>query len=887
MTKESRFWEALQDVFIGTPVEGESGYINLMHIKSRYYERDIFPTLKQDIDGALEPFPEFRDELFDKLYSFFHRYFSESGSIYFRYTPLHQEVYTRAYGETGEPTLRPLVTYDQDYEHVYTNEQDVILFWKTQMLYYVKTERLFRSMDVEVEGFRFHFDVSELQHKMANERRELVFEFAERRGDGTLVFTVTYSTYGRKTKLYDIRKALRNTEGKVPNQDILEHVFAIFARQSEVDYFINKDARAFLKEQFDLWMYQYIFSEEASWTSIRIQQLQVLKDIAYKLIDFIAQFEDELVRVWNKPKFVRDSHYIITLDRMAYPEENGDLANRCPSGRRGLLERILHHPHMVDQVAEWQTLGMVGSDFKPSDIWQEDLAGEQLDETYRYLSLDTRLFPDLELEILSLFDHLDEALDGWLVNSENYQALTTLQKKFAGQIKHIYIDPPYNSPSSEIIYENQYKDSSWLSLMSNRLELAKTFLEAEGVLTVAIDDIEVSSLSLLLKDSFREHDLTPVVVVHNPRGNITNNFSQTHEYALFLTPAGKSAIERTERKNKALRRMRRWGQYSEREARPTMFYPIYVKDNEIVHIGTVPDDDYHPESKNILLENGEVEVWPIDAKGVERRWNFSLNSIEENLDRIVVVSEGDDVDLYVSAELTVPKTVWSESKFDAGVFGSNLLNQMLTSDFTFPKSIHTVQESLSIVTRSRPDAVILDFFAGSGTTAHAVMNLNRETGGRRKYIVVEMADYFEDVILPRVKKVAFSDSWKDGQAQPGGQGVSHFAKYYRLEQYEETLRKAHYENAPLFESPYKTPYNQYVFLRDLKLMYATEVETEDDVVHVDLARLYDDIDLAETLSCVTGKAIRRITRDYVEFEDGTRADLQAPDWQLVKPLIWW
>ena len=143
---EEKFYRALKDVFIGAQVEGASGYINLMRIKSRYFEEGVFPYLRQTIDDELADFPTFREELFDKLYSFFHRYFSESGSIYFRYTPLHQKVY----------------------EQVYSDERDVMLFWKTHMLYYVKSDRLFHSMQVEVAGRTFCFDVSGLQHKQAN-----------------------------------------------------------------------------------------------------------------------------------------------------------------------------------------------------------------------------------------------------------------------------------------------------------------------------------------------------------------------------------------------------------------------------------------------------------------------------------------------------------------------------------------------------------------------------------------------------------------------------------------------------------------------------------------------------------------------------------------------
>jgi len=205
-----------------------------------------------------------------------------------------------------------------------------------------------------------------------------------------------------------------------------------------------------------------------------------------------------------------------------------------------------------------------------------------------------------------------------------------------------------------------------------------------------------------------------------------------------------------------------------------------------------------------------------------------------------------------------------------------------------PKPPKLVQKMANAFLNGKLDhnALVFDFFAGSGTTAHAVINLNRQDGGRRKYILVEMADYFDTVLLPRIKKVVFSDKWKAGKAQEG-QGISHFCKYYHLEQYEDTLRRARYDDADVFNDPNKDPYHQYVFLRDLKMLEALEANTEENTVKVDLSRLYDGIDIAETLSNLTGKWIKRITADSVEFEDGEKVDTTNLDWRRIKPLIWW
>src|SRR3972149_596067 len=296
MTYEEQFLNALKSIFIGAKVEGESGYINLMKIKASYFEKGFFPQLMKDIDAACKPFEKgFREELFDKLHDFFQHYFSESGSIYFRNTAQHHNIY----------------------EKVYTDDRDVMMFWKTHMLYYVKTDRLFNSMDMEVDGEKFLFDVSGMELKRSNEKRELTYSFKSFK-DGKITLAVSYSEKGRKTKVDEIVKSVK-AKGMTDasGEESRKKSFRLRAMLSEVDCFINKNARAFLQEQFDLWMYQYVFKGESAFNETRLQQLQAIKQIAYKIIDVIAQFEDELVHVWNKPKFVLNSNYIITLVKIA------------------------------------------------------------------------------------------------------------------------------------------------------------------------------------------------------------------------------------------------------------------------------------------------------------------------------------------------------------------------------------------------------------------------------------------------------------------------------------------------------------------------------------------------------------------------------------------
>ena len=337
-SKEKRFLSELESMFTGAKVDGDSGFVNLMRMKHAYFQ-SISSTLMQAIDERAAPQTAFREELFDKLYTFFHRYFCESGSIYFRHLP----------------------AFSKTYERVYVDGQDVALSWKTQILYYVKSDVLVRSMPVELneEGKpkstkRFYFDASEVEHKKNNERREFIYAFdgVKHESAGRVVhLKVSFSQKGRATKSSDILKQVRK-DGVALSEDELQKAIRVFRRQTEADFFINKDARAFLREQFDLWVYQYIFQEETIFEEKRIKQIQAIKDTAYDIIDFIAQFEDELRRVWEKPKFVRGVNYVVTLDKLT----------------DATLKKITKHNGAKSQIEEWHELGMVGDKFSMQDI---------------------------------------------------------------------------------------------------------------------------------------------------------------------------------------------------------------------------------------------------------------------------------------------------------------------------------------------------------------------------------------------------------------------------------------------------------------------------------------------------------------------------------------
>ncbi|MBG0786137.1 MAG: site-specific DNA-methyltransferase [Anaerolineaceae bacterium] len=874
---EDQFFTALRDIFVGAEIEGESGFINLMRIKSRYYTEGVFPHLKKDIDAALEPFPQFREELFDKLFTFFERYFSESGSIYFRYTPLHQNIY----------------------EKVYTDDRDVVLFWKTHMLYYVKTDRIFNSLKVEVDSVNFYFDASQIEHKRANEKRDVVFTFREVAPDGALIFDTAYSERGRITKIDDILKDLRKADITL-SDETLGKAFRVFEKQSEVDFFINKNARAFLEEQFDLWMYQYLFKDQADiWSAERLAQLQTLKGIAYKVIAFISQFEDELVKIWNKPKFVRNSHYIITLDHFLQP------------GREDLLKKLFQHPGMEQQIKEWVEFGILEKYYEPRALLEKlDLHHQSNNFQFLesiFLPIDTSFFSDIEPFIIKTFNNLDENIDGWVIHSENFQALNTFTRKYKGEVDAVYIDPPYNSDLSEIIYANNYKDSSWLSILDDRLLLTQSIMVNDSKIGIAIDDFEFPNLAKLVENYFRV--LGKIVVRSNPAGRSSSKgFSLNHEYIVFASKSLDSTMGYLDRSKRQIER------YSEKDSKgrfewvnfrkhgglraesPQMFYPIYISNNKEVRIPKMTWNDSLKawETADEAREN-EIIILPIDTNGQERRWKWSLTRFTDEIDEVKVDTDQDGkLAIYIRSRMpdygVVPGTWWDKKEYSATDWGAKILKELFGKHgtFSYPKAPKLVEDCLKVM-NVHDNSLVLDFYAGSGTTAHAVMNLNREDGGSRKYILVEMGEHFHDVILPRIKKVAFNSKWKDGKPlfEEGESGISQFVKYYDLEQYEETLQKTHYEDADLFNDPDQDPYHSYVFLRDRKLLDAVELDQENDKVIFHPERLYPDIDLAETLSHLRGKWIKRITEDFVEFEDGEQMSLKEPDWETLKPMVWW
>ena len=365
-----------------------------------------------------------------------------------------------------------------------------------------------------------------------------------------------------------------------------------------------------------------------------------------------------------------------------------------------------------------------------------------------------------------------------------------------------YVDPPYNTGARDWKYNNHYVDaadswrhSKWLAFMRRRLLIARRLLKPDGVLIVTIDEHEGHHLGMLLEDIFRDYLQHMVTIVINPKGTGKLNFSRVDEYALFCVPdlgasviagepttaganednpdtapetdddqeepaeaepddeAAEFPFPRTERDLWELRHARRrGGESSYRQQRWRQFYPIWIDPGrrKVIRTGeSLP----LPEEPNFEPRDGLVPLWPIDAEGHHRCWRLIPASMQGLIDegRVVLGRYNPDrntwtVNLWVrKAQERRPRTVWWETKHDAGTHGTSLLNKVLgrRDAFPFPKSVYAVRDCLAAVVRDRPDALILDFFAGSGTTLHATALLNAADDGRRQCILVtnnEVAD---------------------------------------------------------------------------------------------------------------------------------------------------
>ena len=595
-----------------------------------------------------------------------------------------------------------------------------------------------------------------------------------------------------------------------PDRTVLDKHLAAYTAKNSFDYFIHKDLGGFLRRELDFYLKSDVLNlddlalGDAARLNRALARMRAVRHVTDKIITFLAQLEDYQKQLWLKKKFVLDTHYCVTLDRV--PE--------------ALYAEIAANDA---QREEWVNLFAIDAgNNKPTDSSPLPLgAGQGEGVPYTnpltveflnanpYLVLDTRHFDrnftDRLLAALSEAGPLDEQMDGLLIHGENFQALNLLQTRYRGQVKCVYIDPPFNTGEEGFAYKDGYRSSSWLSAMSDRIVLSRRLMSLDGQLVAHIDENEGENLHRLMGEIFGSDNYLGLMIWNkrNPKGD-AKGLAIQHESILWAVKdadslssdehdlrrpkrnAGKmldvaqKCVKTSRNLNEAGSKFSDWLKVQNFSGGELAYKFLDDKGRVFRTVSMAwpnknkaPDEYFKP-----LIHPVTGKACPVPKRG----WRNTPRKMKELLDEGLIVFGPD--------ETTQPqrKYLLAENMFEN-----------VASVFDFGGSSDAESESIGVTFETmKPlglakyicnfdgSGTVLDYFAGSGTTGHAVITLNREDEGHRKYILVEVGRHFDTVLLPRMKKVVHSPDWKDGKPV-SRKGITQFFKYIRLESYEDTL----------------------------------------------------------------------------------------------------
>ncbi len=752
------------------------------------------------------------------------------------------------------------------------NGEEVKLYWANSDQYYIKTSEYFRNYTFVLPTSRkkVHFVLKDASTEQNNnraannmERRFALWE-PENEGDhvievtaeGDLNIYFTYELMPKATKQKDLLVAAFEAVTplvpadfeelltvKIPTKDngnrtLLEKHLTDYTTKNSFDYFIHKDLGGFLSRELDFYIKNevlHIDDLDPQHINSQLSVVKAIKQVGQKIIQMLAQLENFQKKLWLKKKFVVQSDYCITLDRVPeklYPEIIANAAQRKEWVRLFAIDEI-----QGDMMTE---------------AYSEPLTIEFLKQN-QFLVLDTAFFDaKFKHQLVKSMENIDEQTNGLLINSENFQALQLLQEKYKKSFNGIYVDPPYNTSASEINYKNNYKHSSWLSLIQDRFEQGRYLLADDGLQCTTIDDVENSKLQLLISSIYGSENIVGIVPIKiNPSGRPTERgFALTHEYGIFSGKSNAATISKVPRSDTQIarynqedaigvfewRNLRREGSNSDRENGERQYYPIYGD----LSTGTirVPKIYWQEETRQWYLcegehiLNNEVEIYPINDDGREKNWRWSEENVRADYSNFIVrIPQGNTKpQVYYkyrpNMDGITPLTMWTDAKFSATEHGTKVIKDLFKeSNFAYPKSIHAVIETLTVMGfKSNKNLGIIDYFAGSGTTGHAIIQMNRDDNGKRTFVLVEVNDYFDNVTKARIEKVVYSNDWRDGKPVSRN-GVSQCFKYIRLEQYEDTLNNLEIKKQ-------QTELQTDEFKESYMLSYMLDTETRDSLLNL-------------------------------------------------------
>lgn len=645
-------------------------------------------------------------------------------------------------------------------------------------------------------------------------------------------------------------------DGNSADYSMLQGQLNNYTKKNSFDYFIHKDLGGFLTRELDY----YIKNELLDWDDLAalkhntarlapmLSKMDVIRTLGEKIIAFLAQLENFQKKLWLKKKFVTDTQYCITVDRLEQHSE--------------LLAEVFENEA---QLADWEKLysldrEQLDTDYEAYAEWPDFLAIPK----YRFLMLDTRHFDDeFKAQLLATIEDLDEQCDGLLVHSENFQALNLLQERYKEQVKCIYIDPPYNTGGDGFAYKDQYQHSSWASALQDRLILGRELLSnADGSCFVSIDDGEQALLRQVLAQVFGDDNFVSNVIWQKKYAPANDATWMSDDHDFLLTYAKNKTVWRPGRLERDAKQDRAYknpdndprgnwkaGDYKcnkTADERPNLYYPIT-----------------NPTTGKEIWPNRN-RVWAYSQEGHLK--NEKENKVWWGLDG---TNETPAYKRFLSdVGGMVPRTIWKYEDVGHTQDGIRQLRDVLPDTaFTSPKTVGLVER----VQKVAQSSVTLDYFAGSGTTGHAVINLNREDNGQRKYLLVEMGDYFDTVLKPRIQKVVYADNWKAGApvADSDGSfnGVSHCFKTIRLESYEDALgnlgeRQLSSGQQSLLNGPDEAATNA---ARQSYIMnYMLEVETRGSASLLNTQRFLDPTHYQLNVRSASGDETRPMNIDLLE-----------------------
>lgn len=840
-------------------------------------------ALKAQLENTIDT-NALEQEVFSHLANFFKRYYKDGDFISLR-------------------------RYKKDVYAIPYEGEEVKLHWANHDQYYIKTSEYLKNYSFKLkDGKSVHFQLKEASTEQNNnksqgdqERRFAIYEEQPVEViDGHLYINFTYEPHKKTVKQADLEaKAIEVIQNNIPaeftlafdkapteknkNRTIVEKHLNDFISRNSFDYFIHKDLGGFLTRELDFYIKNEVLyiddinTENPAYFTAQLSKIKALKTVATKIITFLAQIEDFQKKLWLKKKFVISTNYCITLDRIPstyYPEI---VANKA-------------------QLDEWKEL----FDVSITDISQ--LVFEQ------FLLLDTKNFSEeFKDKLLAEFDNLDEETNGLLINSENFQALNVMQEKYQEKISGIYIDPPYNTGSDGFVYKDGFSHSSWLSMMSDRINLSNNLMADSSGLNVSINENELFNLKQLL-DGLDLNYFTTCDVRVRHENRILKGDKDFHEVTEQLLVYGKNQYKPGKRieDNSSIENYKYEVVLNSE--------PDYIEnyDGKEVHV-------FKPSSFNIKeVSPNERSLQKISIRGGLREGNSSgryyVSFLENQFNSrrgYLFKVEGMGGDGLGYRYFLIPDEL--SSRKNADYFQGIPTNKSDFKEVPYPnfldfekyfnnssseggiefrngkKPIAFIKHIFKLL-NLETNSFILDYFAGSGSTMHAAISSNREYS-KYKYFGIEVNTYFNTVTKPRIQKVIYTDNWKNGKPQDKA-GISQLFKYQVLESYEDALNNLQLPNKTNeallnFEEQAQEEY---------LLNYMLDVETQDHLFNVLMFRnpfnyqlkvtennelVPTKVDLVETFNYLIGLYVERVQRvGDIKFVEGKTRE-------GIKTLVIW